>query len=248
MVQPTSEYTDRTRKFVEKTGGLAVPVARELGVSPTAIVGAVANEYDTRKNVNRGKQAFADWWADRGSYRKYSKQKIKPTGGHPTIPEKLRDRTKIDIGPGNIRVDTAIDLVQRYVQRHSGSGKDPLKLLKYKKDYDRLIDDLLEFDHPETSYAVAGLYLAQGKRLFRRMSNRAWDNLPPDQQDALLVTYYKLGEEQIARNIERRFAARGRPPKDFAFNPRGDGGQQHLNNVDNLKKWLKRRRVDYPAQ
>ncbi|MCY6380985.1 hypothetical protein [Hoeflea prorocentri] len=250
MTQPTTPYMETTRKFVEKTGKLAMPIARELGVSPTAIIGAVANEYDTRKQWGWGVQAGADVWARMSSFGPYPripKQRIEPSSGKPGVLRKIVNPFTIDIGPGNIRVDAAISMVQDYVERHKKTKKDPLGLLKYRNDYDSLVNDLLNFENPKASYAIAGLFLAEGQKLLKQKSRHAWDKLSPDQKDALLVTYFKIGKEQIERNIDKRLNAPNRSPGDFAYNPRGDGGQQHLNNADNLRKWLRMPRMDYPT-
>ncbi|WP_136659165.1 hypothetical protein [Nitratireductor sp. XY-223] len=224
-----------------------MPVAKELGVSPTAIVGAVANEYDTRKKFNVGKQAIADGFANIWSFEHLQSRKMKPSGGTPGIGYKIMSPRKIDVGPGNIRVDAAISMVQDYVKRYEGTKMDPLGLLKYRNDYNGLVDDLLNFENSRASYAIAGLFLAKGQKLLKRKSLQAWERLSPDQKDALLVTYYKIGEERIKRNIDKRLNPSNRSPESFAYNPRGDGSQQHLNNAENLKKWLKLPRLDYPV-
>ncbi len=50
MAKPTSPFSSATRFFAETTGEQASNVALNVGISQNAIIGAVANEYDTRYN------------------------------------------------------------------------------------------------------------------------------------------------------------------------------------------------------
>ncbi len=55
-------------------------------------------------------------------------------------------------------------------------------------------------------------------------------------KDALRVTYYKVGEKTLSRNIDQRIARSRRKKEQFDFDPHGDGGQQHLNNLEEIRK------------
>jgi len=50
MAEPTTPFTSETLYFIERSAPVADVIAQKLGVSVNALLGAVANEYDTRFN------------------------------------------------------------------------------------------------------------------------------------------------------------------------------------------------------
>jgi hypothetical protein len=68
---------------------------------------------------------------------------------------KLSNPTLIDIGPGNVQIQTAIRLLLAYNQKFKGS--DPLNIKKYNNDYVSLVNDLMDGRNPATA-KFAGNY------------------------------------------------------------------------------------------
>lgn len=240
MAEPTSKFQPQTLDFVARNARTADRIAKILGISPALLVGAVANEHDTRFNPDL-------YWKETGAIGQklgdvlatvdlFNKEPI----GHQEIEQnynqlrageenwlgKLRNPAMVDVGPGNIRISTAVDLLHEYAEQHPDD--DPLALKKYLGRYDALRDDLLKFDKPDTSLAMAGLMTKKAAPFFENIDSAAWQRLTPQQQEALGVMYYKMGPETLEKNIsERRRKLNG---AEFNFNPYGDGGEQHLNN------------------
>lgn len=233
MAEPTTKFTTATRYFVSETGAKAASIAKLLGVSQLAIVGAVANEYDTRYNYDifftfHGQlpQKFGDWWVEGADFHEELVENYKAVkSGSPNPGSKLGNHIQMDIGPGNIRIETAIDLIRGYVSLFDGTGNDPLDLLKYGDNYPSLVADLLDFKDPTATYAVAGLYLSVAQEFFLEKAPSAWDAMTEDERDALLVTYYKLGGDRIEKNINKSILASTENSTQYKYNPRGDGGQ-----------------------
>ena len=138
----------------------------------------------------------------------------------------------MDVGPGNIRVETAIDLLKEYDAEHIAKADDPLHLAKYVDHYDTLLKDLSDFDKTDTTFAFAALKVRNADRFFFDKDSTAWNRISDDVKDALRVTYYKMGEKTLSRNIDQRIARSRRKKEQFDFDPHGDGGQQHLNNLE----------------
>ena len=75
---------------------------------------------------------------------------------------KLNNVTLNDIGMGNIKVSTAIDLLNNYAAAHPNS--DPLKLKYLQKDYAKLVDRLID-PADNASVIFAGLMIQEGSNL-----------------------------------------------------------------------------------
>lgn len=217
---------------------LADQYASRFGVSKYAIIGAVANEYDARYaySVLDGRGAYLQALTDQlASWRNTSSSAIEDyyikyqfdmnagvdvnSGSY-----KLFNPAATDIGPGNIRISTAIALVQSVYADEIRTGADSSGLARYNGHYDNLVSDLLNFDNPAASYQFAAAYLKQGESFFRGKSDAAWQQLTPAQQEALLVTYYKVGPKLLSVTIDQRLAEAAQTGATFTFNPNGDGG------------------------
>lgn len=246
MAEPTSTFARQTKQYIERVAPWAKEAADRLGVPATAILGAVANEYDTRFNPDltfdiRGGagQAFGDWVGSGRSHENIKNDYDDVKSGNTWGPKFLHP-AMIDVGPGNVRIETAIDLLEDYLASHRSDGRDPLELRQYENNYDKLVDDILDFNQPKATMAFAGLMVAKADAFFKDKNAAAWDRLSDDEKDALRVTYYKLGPEMLSKNIDRKALETDEAGVDFNYNPYGDGGAQHLKNVDAVKQALER--------
>ncbi|KSV89775.1 hypothetical protein [Sinorhizobium sp. GL28] len=276
MAEPTSRFQPKTLDFIARNPRAADRIARILGTTPEAILGAVANEFDTRQNpelnwksIGWAHQAAADFLAGFSDHddlaRNYDELSRfgppEPPGafdsivsaidsfgeelpfvggvvkdlndGAARIKRKLRNPALVDVGPGNIQLKTAMDLLKQY-ETENPDG-DPLNLKKYSGDLGMLRGDLLNFEDPQTTLAMAGLMTRNADGFFVGQDEAAWRRLPKDKQDAMRVMYYKMGPATLARNIARSKGQAAAANRVFDFNPYGDGGEQHLNNLNGIK-------------
>ena len=134
--QPATKFTGETRTFITRHAATAQRVADKLGVSRNAVIGAVANEYDTRNNPDlalgmRGgtAQAGGDWWVSDSTQSRTARQL--------RMPSKLA----MPIGVKNGEIQQwlmsgleisgwrrQIDLLKDYDAQHIARGDDPLHL------------------------------------------------------------------------------------------------------------------------
>lgn len=247
MAEPITPFTFDTRNYISKYGHLATQYSSNYQVSPLAVVGAIANEYDTRYNTDlkwtsRGYvvQALGDMFAQPFGFRSAFShdEMLKYYSDYESGESRSKlNPAAIDVGPGNIKIATAIEIVKDYTQKYQDSGDDPLDLLQYSQNYGKLVSDIISFDKPGASFAITTAYLKQGEAFFISKDEAAWNRMSPDGRDALLVTFYKLGPEVIEKNIDARIALSKSSGEQFEFSPNGDGGRQHLNNVDTISKY-----------
>ncbi|MGK9199375.1 hypothetical protein [Sinorhizobium meliloti] len=270
MAEPTSKFQPETLDFIARNARKADRIAKALGLAPNAMMGAVANEYDTRHNPELGSGfsgAAGQWFGDGLSqwnpwYQKidhgnleesYYEEKTEERSPDwidrhapkkiASLIDKIKEPASVDVGPGNIKLGTAVDLLEAYVAQHPDEGDDPLGLKKYVGRYDRLRDDLLNFEDADTTLAFAGLMVGRAEPFFIARDEASWSRLSPDERDALRIMYYKLGPETLSNNIaESKVNARTNGQR-YDFNPNGDGGEQHLNNLGGIENAFQLGRV-----
>jgi subtilisin-like proprotein convertase family protein len=247
MAEPTSPFTQETTDFIARNAVEAEAVAKELGLSANALMGAVANEHDTRFNqdlIFDSRGGTLQWAADAlvaqfadnediiDNYNNLKRGIANPGG-------KLNNFAMIDVGPGNIRIETAIDVLNDYLVAHPDDGDDPLSLKQYRGDYYKLAMALEDFVTTDATFAIAGLVIAKADHFFSSKDQAAWGRLTADEQDASRVMFYKIGPDRLSQNIDRRIIDARQNGIQFDFNPHGDGGQQHLNNVNAINNAMK---------
>lgn len=260
MAEPTSKFQPETLDYIARNARKVDEVARKLGISPEAIIGAVANEYDTRYNPElsfdrRGGtgQALGDFFSrysiwdgfndhqdikDNYEFINRRDQDKKFTDIFMDFPGRFANPAMVDVGPGNIRIATAIDLLNQYAARYPDENNDPLGIKKYMGNYDKLRDDLLDFKNPDTTLAFAGLMTKSADAFFLAQDKAAWGRLSPDERDALRIMYYKIGPDKLSDNIGKKQTEAKKVNRDYNFNPYGDGGEQHLNNLEGVRNAL----------
>jgi hypothetical protein len=209
-------------------------VAQALGIHPEAIYGALVEEnHDYRQGWL--KNALGDAWALSQSrdhaamardYQHAGRQG--KLGEHDTW-DKLNPVLN-DVGPYNIQLGTAIRLLHAYSES-TPSGQEPLNLRRFRDDYPALPSGLAEgVVAPE----FAGLML---KEAYQYMATHAdpdyWSPLPPDQQDAIAITYYNMGRAKIEKrrpdNIQQHGGKYLPQPGEEAA-----AGKNHLANAETI--------------
>ncbi|MCE9523122.1 MAG: hypothetical protein K8S25_11915 [Alphaproteobacteria bacterium] len=223
--------------------------ARTLGVSEGAIAGAIAEEIDDTRA--RGRLEYVQWaakWARlapmshediNADYEQWEQVlKKDPSSGEELPPwyeggiiwQKTRHPVLIDIGWGKIRLHTAIRMLREYNVRYPEN--DPLGIKRYNSAYDALARDL-ESAKESTTAAFAGLMVAEATNWFDGKAPDLWKSLTPDEQDALIVDYYNLGREKIAKRYREDM------DRDGNYTPEnGDSGKRHRANAGKIRQAL----------
>lgn len=124
--QPTSVFTYATQYMIRGHALVAADVSRLVNARLEAVIGSVANEFDTRHNRGllldmRGKfgQNISDRIAQGETHAEYLRSFIATKDiARPDSITKIRNPSAIDVGPGNIQINTAIKLLVEYVDYH----------------------------------------------------------------------------------------------------------------------------------
>jgi hypothetical protein len=132
-----------------------------------------------------------------------------------------------DVGPGNIKIRTAISMLQNYSQMFPDS--DPLNLKRYNQHYDLLVRDLKDPDS-NTTVKIAGLVAREGQDFFvNAMTPQRWAALSDDRRAATLTKYYAVGKERMQDD----FARKGGNPNTYTPDFSGDGSDIYLHRPAN---------------
>jgi len=112
---------------------------------------------------------------------------------HPTVS---------DIGPGSIKILTAIQIIKQYQDTPQGKalGLDQYKLTDLKA----LASDLNDRNN-SLSIKIAALVVLNGQKFFsdKSIDGIPWAKLTKEQQDAALTAYYTLGEHAVSVDMAK---------------------------------------------
>jgi hypothetical protein len=227
-----SVFGQDTLDMIEKLYGLSKSYADMLGVDPFLAMGGPAEELDTINRSPNGTweypyipsalNSLLDTWVAGlpdwvGYWSKeifdYSHERIKrniaeannidQTHGVSDW-DKARNPVLVDLGHGNIKLGTAIDLLERYNDKYPDS--DPLHLKKYEGRYDDLARDLSMHSPLNATAKFAVLEAAEAIDFFKRRAPRTWAKADQFERLGLVATYYNRGREkmdQVATEEER---------------------------------------------
>jgi hypothetical protein len=144
------------------------------------------------------------------------------TLANPTYPDRLANPIFFDVGPSNVKIRTAITMLQNYNRMFP--DYDPLHLKRYNDQYDVLVRDLKNPDS-DTSIKIAGLVAREGRDFYiKAMTPQRWAALSEDQKAAALTKYYALGKERM----EDDFLKQGGVPRTYTPDFDGDGSDMYL--------------------
>ena len=144
----------------------------------------------------------------------------------PSYFDKLGNPALFDVGPGNIKIRTAINMLQNYNQMFPDS--DPLDLKHYNQRYDLLVRDLKDPDS-DTTVKIAGLVAREGQDFFvNAMTPERWAALSDDQRAAALTKYYAVGKERMQDDFVRK----GGDPNTYTPDFEGDGSNMYMYQPD----------------
>lgn len=224
------KYIPEAFNYITANKNVIAQAARDLGVSATGIGAAIAKEQDAYES-KQGAVRFFDRRLDdyvklqtfrvgdiqlRGEAAVVTQygldEQLKGTAGKAL---KFVFPTLADVGIANIKVSTAIKLLDDYLAKYPA---DPLGLKKYQTDAGRFVRDLIDPREPTTALVSAlmikeaqDFYLkpsvdAQGHQL--SIDPASWGAMSQEVRDGLTTMYFTMGKnvmdtkraDNIARN------------------------------------------------
>lgn len=146
----------------------------------------------------------------------------------------MRHPMLFDAGPGNIKLRTAISLLDNYNAQFKGND-DFLDLNKYNGNLPRFITDVRDPDSPLTAN-LAGLLASEATQFYQRhMTPTGWNYLTDDQKAAAITQYYVRGPEKLTQE------ARGQEFWFPDFSKPGSSFYDYKDNADVLRAALEHR-------
>lgn len=134
-----------------------------------AILGAIGEEYESQSIKDVLQEVYLSSFSHADLENDYLN---KPSSTKRGFSTSLSNLMQNDIGPGNINIRTAIDLLHKY--KKNMNGKDNLNLLPYLDDYSKLVKDMSDKNKIITP-ALVGLYLKEAERVVEKST--AWKNI-----------------------------------------------------------------------
>lgn len=167
-------YKDGTFEYIRSIAPQICEFSELNGVSPVAVAGSIADEFNTRGLIDR----FQDHVL-LPSMTDAQVQLDVDVG----IPSKYLNATYHDLGKGNIQLKTAREMYEKY----------PDQFPDMTGTWPELVDHLTS---DEGTAQVAALYIRHAEGELNRTLGRygqALDDYPLQDREALLVTFYKQG-------------------------------------------------------
>jgi len=235
-------YTAADLKYVADFKDQIKQYAAAMGVSATAVAAAIAKEnssYNEAKFVHDRLDGYAAFRLDSHAAVLENVAYAQALGWNEAqvnIFQKLGNPAVMDMGLANIKVTTAIYLLEEYFAAHPS---DPLVLSAYRNSYQQVVADLTNSDKNILTAKLATLMIgkaqdfytvpqtnAQGQAL--NISAADWAAMSQEERDGLLVMYFCMGNTKMSEKRDENVAANG------FFNPRlGDGESGGLRTYQN---------------
>ncbi len=230
-------YDDQILRLVDMYSTSALQMQNLIGGSSIAALGAILEEYNDRYETLPDvlTQAFADYWATAHSNNhqeilqnfEYAQAQGAEWRLSLGTAGKLLNPVMIDVGPGNIQIYTAINLLNEYVQKYPNS--DPLGLKQYNSNYSELASALANPLNNAT-VKLASLMVEKGISWGAQNINN-WSDLDPLEQEAFAVYFYNVGEDRLEEKRDAAIQATGSYNVDIANT---DIAQEYLENYSSI--------------
>lgn len=205
-------YDQTTYQFIRSIRPYIRSISSSEGVSPNPVAGAIADEYDTRRNVKSVIDGLQDAILDA------LPESFIDVDRFFDIHNKLLNTLENDVGPANIKVRTALELVQRGELQAHGSPPSDIQV-------NRIIDFLLtEWGTVKTTATV----IRKAQDIFGNYMG----DYPDFLWEAVLVEYFKQGDSYYNRFMKARSA---NPNHDICP---GDGGCRFIQNWNQIRSAL----------
>jgi len=180
----------------------AKSAAGAVGLPPERVYAGVSEEFNDQRTSGFGLNAAVDYVASSRSH-----EQIKANYEYFNLPEnaarlarsgvldKLVNPALTDVGPGNIKVHTAISTLEWYNQKYPSS--DPLNLKQYNSDYKKLTTDMSSFERPQATANMAAALALRAQDFYETYAPEAWAAATNAEKAALTSTYYNRGERVL---------------------------------------------------
>lgn len=175
-----SKYSEGTIAFIWAVGNSVKRFASQYEVSAPAVAGAIADEYETQDMIDAFQEYF---YQARGETRLETEQSLDIKTGYGKA-DKLLNVLENDIGPGNIKIRTALKIKRAEIAREKGKKPEDVNV-----SLTDLIDELMT---PSGTAKYAAAYIAEAKAKFSGHEN--FKIYPPPAAETIYVSYYKQGE------------------------------------------------------
>lgn len=177
-------YSENTFNKIKEISKLIKFYSQKYSVPPIAIAGSIADEYNI---INESNSAmFINWLQDDVVINFMPNFAIEfdvYIGGN----SKLNNATKHDLGIGNIKLETAKNLYNRYQQEFNA------KNWNYKDIVDYIQSN-------EGTVHLAALVIKRAQELLNQYMLAYCDC----KKEAVLVTYYKQGDKYISKFLQNK--------------------------------------------
>jgi hypothetical protein len=180
-VAPGENYPYREETFdeIKAMAPEILKYAEQYGVPPEAVAGAIADEYNTQT----GLKGAVDWFQDEVLLNWMPEFAIE-LDVWVGADSKLLNATKHDLGKGNIKLETAKSLLDKYPEEFPEG-----------MDYGGLVD-LLRTDAGTSQLAAMVIREAQIEL------DPYLEGYSPEEKEAIYVTYYKQGPSYVQRYLD----------------------------------------------
>lgn len=207
----------------------AKSIENKLGseiVTADAILGAIGEEYQSQAIIDVFQNLYLKfhWSASNNSEYNNDYKKTKLLPSERDLLSAINNFMENDIGPGNVNIRTAIDIVNEYTREYPNS--DPLNLKKYKGNPSLMVQDMMNSKH-SINVALTGFYLKKAEKVAEK--SKGWSNLSLDNKKAVLITMFNNGIDKTAERIKKN------PNYTPAPGNGESGGQWYLDNKEKLK-------------
>ncbi|MGO8951930.1 MAG: hypothetical protein ACLPWS_03060 [Rhodomicrobium sp.] len=212
MAEYPLRYSPQALKYLSDHANEINFVAGSLGVSPLSVAAGIAREqslesdiypYQARHIIGNPIRQVETYLLPYSSDRylrsiydatnKLDPETLMYPGG-----SAVRYPMLFDVGPGNIKLRTAISLLDNYNSQYQGES-DFLGLNRYNGNLPQFINDLRNPGNPLTAN-VSGLLASEATQYYKyHMTPAGWDFLPDDQKAAAVTQYYVRGPEKLAQ-------------------------------------------------
>ncbi len=181
-------YRNDTFSKIRQLAPLINWYSRRYSVPPVAVAGAIADEYNTRT----GFKSVVDWFQDNILIGKMPNFLI-DIDSRIGINSKLLNATKHDLGIGNIKLETAKSIYEKYKSKSN----------RNLKNWSEMVDYLLS---DEGTINIAALVIKDAQNSLSSYVKC----YPQEIKEAVYVTYYKQGLSYVYRYLSKLSKQPGR--------------------------------------
>ncbi|MGO9172390.1 MAG: hypothetical protein ACLP7P_10540 [Rhodomicrobium sp.] len=214
MADYPNRYSQSALKYLSDHAQDIDFVAGNLAVSPLAVAAGIAREQTMESDIyhrwsdihkytapiKSGAIAYEMNSSDGALRKQYDNINQLPTETlmNPGFRDKASHLMFLDVGPGNIKLRTAVGLLDNYNAQYNG-GDDFLGLNQYRGNLPQFVTDLYDPTHDLTA-KISGLLAQEGTQFYQRhMTPTAWNYLTEDQKAGAIAQYYVRGPEKLAQ-------------------------------------------------